>query len=115
MSGTFGYDDDENRISHTTPDDPGSPSWLLWLSLFATLVSLVLLPFSALSLQIAGYLLASLGAFTLVALFRRASVARFLLVSIGTTRSANAAATALLGVGLVVSIAHAYAIARHFA
>jgi hypothetical protein len=115
MSDGSEYDEGEIDPSREPAEDPGSPTWLLGFSAAATAVSLILLPFSGLGVHITGYVLASLVAFTLVALFRRASVARFLLVSIGTARSANAAAGGLLGGGLAVSVAHAYAIARHFA
>lgn len=87
--------------------------WLL-----AAAAAAVLFGFLALSgglfLHFVGYALASLLAFTLVAMFRRQSLEQSVKAGIGIPRWMNLAAWALLFVGFAVAVAHSWFIASYF-
>jgi hypothetical protein len=96
--------------------DPGSPLWMLWLAAAAVGVSLVMFALGeGLAPNILGYILGSVVAFTLVALFGRAARVRLFAAGIGTARAINQTAVVVLAVGLVSVALHAYFIARHYA
>lgn len=96
-------------------EDPGSPLWMLILAGTALIGSAVTFVFGAgVPANAIGYALASLIAFTFVALFRRASVKRFVAAGIPSTRLADATAVTMLVLGLLLAALHAYRIARHY-
>jgi hypothetical protein len=106
-------DDEELRFSAI---DPGSPMWMLWLAGGAVGASALVFAFGGgFLVNLIGYLLGSLVAFTLIALFRRATLSRMFVAGVGVARSANTGAAGLLATGLVCACIHAYFIARHYA
>lgn len=66
------------------------------------------------AVHILGYVLASLLAFTLIALFRRRSSERSLTAGIGVPHWIKRAAAGILVAGFLLSVAHAWFIASHF-
>jgi hypothetical protein len=95
--------------------DPGSRLWMLWLAAASVGASLAMFALGeGLVPNILGYILGSVVAFTLVALFSRAARVRLFTAGIGTARALNNATVALLAVGLLSVALHAYLIARHY-
>lgn len=111
----YGYDSAEFELPPSIVDDPGRQEWLLVLAGVSIVLSLGLLVLGGLALNVVGYVLSSLVAFSLVAMFRRNAANRFVAVGIGAAPSTAAFSIALLLAGLVVAALQAYAIARHFA
>ena len=105
----------DGDLGSSAREDPGSPNWMLWLAAASVVASLAMfVAGSELAPNIAGYVLGSVVAFTLVALFSRASRVRLFKAGIGTGRGLNRAAVGLLAVGLLSVALHAYLIARHY-
>jgi hypothetical protein len=101
--------------STRTSADPGSPLWMLWLAAAAVAASLAMFALGeGLATNILGYILGSVVAFTLVALFSRAARERLFTAGIGTARAVNQAAVAVLAIGVLSVALHAYFIARHY-
>jgi hypothetical protein len=88
-------------------------NWLLWAALGAVLLGLLALS-GGIALHFVGYALASLFAFTLIAMFRRRSIERSLSDGIAVPRWMNRLAVGVLAVGFVVSVAQAWLIASYF-
>lgn len=110
---SYGEGGDLDELGGGHPD-PGSRAWLVATAFGAVLIGAALLPLDGLTAHIVGYLSALVLAITLVALFRRASVARMLLAGIGVDRQLTVMSVCVLVAGLLVAVAHAYMIARHF-
>ncbi len=89
-----------------------SPSWLLWVAGVAVGLSVVALG-GGLALHLVGYALASLFAFTAIALFRRRSLELSATAGIGVSSFARVFAGTTLLVGFVVSVADAWFVASH--
>ena len=70
-----------------------------------------LLPLDGRTLHAVGYAMASLIAFTFVAMYRRASVRRMEMAGIGVSDRLTMASAGVLVLGLAVAVLHAYAIA----
>jgi hypothetical protein len=103
-----------NDTSPPTSDPaPDSSTWLLWVAAASVGLSALVL-YGGLALHFAGYALASLLAFTLIAMFRRRTVERSASLGIGVPQRINLLAVAILLLGFVVSIAHSWFIASHF-
>jgi hypothetical protein len=66
------------------------------------------------AVHIVGYVLGSLLAFSLIALFRRRAFEQSLTAGIGVPHWIKRAAAGILAAGLVLSIIHAWFIASHF-
>jgi hypothetical protein len=86
---------------------------MLWTAAGAVLVSLFVLS-GGIVLHFFGYALASLLAFTLIAMFRRRSVERSASAGIGVPHWINLTAIAVLVAGLLAAVAHAWFIASYF-
>lgn len=95
-------------------NDPGARTWLLVLAMIAMAASGASFAFGSPEGNLVGYILASLVAFTCVALFRRQGVKRAAEAGIAMARGVSITSRVLLLVGVVLSIAHAYLIGRHF-
>ena len=95
-------------------EDPGAGTWLLILASVAVLASALTLPLGGLTVHFLGYLLASLLAFTCVALFRRRGLERLLAVGVATSTRLNSFALGVLFAGLACSFLNAWFIARHW-
>jgi hypothetical protein len=80
----------------------------------AVLGSAATLPLHGAEVHLVGYCLASLVAFTCVALFRRRALERLLAVGVGTSTQLTSFALGVLLSGLGCSIWHAYFVARHW-
>jgi len=89
-----------------------APTWLLWVAAGAVILSAAALG-GGLGLHIAGYALASLFAFTAIAIFRRRSRELSLAAGIGVGRTAKLLAIGILLAGFAISIAHSWFIASH--
>jgi hypothetical protein len=112
---------DESRTCRVAPlmnDEPAtnrSAAWMVAVAATSVLASIVLFALGAgLAGHFAGYALASLVPFTLIATFRRRSVERLVKAGKAETGGARALAIATLACGLIASIVHAYLIARHY-
>jgi uncharacterized membrane protein YdjX (TVP38/TMEM64 family) len=121
MSDSFDEYDDPypasyGRIEDTSGgEDPGSRVWYLWLAAGATVVSGATFALGlGVAINLVGYVLASLVAFTLVALFRRNSVRRLVQHGVVTAQGTQLVGLLILVLGLVVAALHAYRIARHY-
>ena len=90
----------------------GSQAWLLWVAVGAVALSAVALV-GGIVLHLVGYVLASLLAFTAIAIFRRRSLEMSTAAGVGLARSFKLLAAGTLFVGFVISIAHAWFIASH--
>jgi len=88
-------------------------NWLLWAAAAAVLLGLLALP-GGIALNLIGYALASVLAFTLVAMFRRRSIERSLTAGIAVPRWMNRLAFGVIATGFAVSVAQAWFIASHF-
>lgn len=88
-------------------------NWLLWAAAAAVLLGLLALS-GGIVLNLVGYALASLLAFTLVAMFRRRSIERSLTAGIAVPRWMNRFAFCVLALGFAVSVAQAWFIASYF-
>ena len=104
------------RIEETGDgEDAGSRIWYLWLAGVAMVLSIAAFALGpGVAVNLVGYVLASLVAFTLVALFRRNSVRRMAQRGIITAQSTQLLGLLILVLGVVVAAFHAYQIARHF-
>jgi hypothetical protein len=87
--------------------DPGSGIWLLVVAGIAVGLSFVMLFFDGIRVHIAGYVLASLLAFTCVAFFRRRALERLVTAGIATPPEWNVLAWCVLVGGLGCCIVHA--------
>jgi hypothetical protein len=96
-------------------EDPGNRAWYLWLAGAATATGVATFALGpGVAINVIGYVLASLVAFTLVALFRRNSVRRMAQHGVVTPQSTQLLGLLILVTGLVVAAFHAYRIARHY-
>lgn len=93
--------------------DAGNVTWLLGAAAAAVLLSLLALS-GGIALHFLGYVLASLLAFSLVALFRRKSLERTAKAGLGMPRWLNLTAFGVIVVGFGVSIVHSWFIASYF-
>ncbi|HMI82074.1 MAG TPA: hypothetical protein VK480_09835 [Solirubrobacterales bacterium] len=66
------------------------------------------------ALHLAGYALASLFAFTLIAMFRRRTVERSVTIGVGVPHWINVAAVGVLFIGFAVSVVHSWFIASYY-
>lgn len=99
--------------SEVQPDDPGSGAYLLALGTAAVAASGAFLALDGIPVHVAGYALASVLAFTCVALFRRRALERLLALGSSTSRVLTSCALVVLVSGLACSVAHAWFLARH--
>jgi hypothetical protein len=90
-----------------------SASWLLAVAAGAVLLSALALS-GGIALHFLGYALASLLAFSAIAMFRRRSLERSAKAGIGIPHWLNVTAVAVLVVGFLVSLAHSWFIASYF-
>lgn len=90
----------------------GSATWLLGVASALVAVSAVALS-GGIVLNIIGYLLASVFAFTLIAIFRRRSLERSANAGIGVPHWMNLAAAGVLLIGFILSVAHSWFIASY--
>jgi hypothetical protein len=89
-----------------------SSAWCLWGAAGAVALGAVAL-LGGIALHVVGYALASLLAFTLIALFRRRSLERAVKEGIGVPHRINVVAIGVLVAGFVVSVAQAWLIASY--
>ena len=92
---------------------PKGANWLVGAAVGCVLLSALALA-GGILLHFLGYVLASLLAFSLIALFRRRSSERSLTLGIGVPHWVKLTAAGVLFAGFAVSIAHSWFIASHF-
>jgi hypothetical protein len=108
-------DQDDDLSSDLSSEDPGSPVWMLWLAVATVAVSIGLfIVGEGLVPNVVGYVLGSVVAFSLVALFSREARRRLFKAGIGTGTGVDTACVLVLVVGLLSVALHAYFIARHY-
>jgi hypothetical protein len=90
-----------------------SATWMVWVAGAAVVLSALAL-FGGILAHFLGYALASLLAFTLIALFRRRSVEISANAGVGVPRWINFTAVSVLIVGFLVAIAQSWVIASYF-
>ncbi len=90
---------------------PGA-RWTLWAAVGSVALGFAAL-FGGIAAHVVGYALASLMAFTLVALFRRGAVERQVSAGVVVPHWMNMVAVAVLVVGFVVAVAQAWSIASY--
>jgi hypothetical protein len=90
-----------------------SPTWLLVVASLAVVCGFGALALDGVLAHVIGYALASLLPFTIVAMFRRQSVERLMVVGLPPSREANTGAVLILVIGFLCSVLHAWFIARH--
>lgn len=94
--------------------EPGTGRALLILASLAVLTSAAMLLVGDVRTHLVGYVLASLVAFTCVALFRRRALDRLLAMGVVTSTKLNSFALGVLFAGLACSVVHAWFVARHW-
>ena len=93
-----------------------SPEWFVAMAGTSVAASIVLFALGAgLGSNLAGYVLASILPFTLVAVARRDFAKRLVTAGVSERRGVRGACVAILALGLISVIVHAYLIAHHFA
>jgi hypothetical protein len=92
-----------------------SPRTYLIAALVALIVGASTFAIDTVGVQAVGYLLSSVICFLLVALARRQVAARLLNFGVAPSHKDNAAAIALLAIGLGQSILHSWLIGTHYA
>lgn len=107
--------DVEPGMSVRDEDDAGVSSDLLVVALVALLVSGVTLVIHDYVASIIGYVLTACIAFTCVAFHRRRVVTHAGETGIAGSRAVARLSIAAVVIGLVLTVMHAYVIARHFA
>lgn len=91
----------------------GSHAWLLAVAAVSVAAGLAAHLLGSLLGHAVGYALDSLIPFTLVAVFRRRSLERLIVVGLPPSRQTNTFAWLILIVGFACAVLHAWAIARH--
>jgi hypothetical protein len=113
------WDDETNPLedlgTFTYEEDPGARTWMVAAGVASVAASILLLLASAVTANLAGYVLGAIVPITIVAFYRRHSQARLAKVGVALSRLRSVATTALVVVGFIVASAHAWFIAKALA